>query len=73
VSVGEICKVMTQVDHDLTPVNEFDRQLGLIKNLGRHNCRVLALGLFVVELTNWLGEGVVPKSLGCEFSVRQPL
>jgi hypothetical protein len=36
VSVGEICKVMTQVDHDLTPVNEFDRQLGLIKNLGRH-------------------------------------
>jgi hypothetical protein len=35
--VDEICKVMSQVDHDLTPVNEFDRQLGLIKNLGRHN------------------------------------
>jgi hypothetical protein len=28
--------VMTQVDHDLTPVNESDRQLRLIKNLGRH-------------------------------------
>jgi hypothetical protein len=27
---------MTQVDHDLTPVNEFDWQLRLIKNLGRH-------------------------------------
>jgi hypothetical protein len=37
VGVGEICKVMTEVDHDLTPFNEFDRQLGLIKNLGRHS------------------------------------
>jgi hypothetical protein len=28
---------MTQVDHALTLVNEFDRQLRLIKNLGRHS------------------------------------
>jgi hypothetical protein len=28
---------MAQVDLDLTPVNEFDQQLGLTKNLGRHN------------------------------------
>jgi hypothetical protein len=26
-----------QVDHDLTIVNEFDQQLGLIKNLVRHH------------------------------------
>jgi hypothetical protein len=32
-----VFKVMTLVDHDWTPVNEFDRQLGLIKNLERHN------------------------------------
>jgi hypothetical protein len=36
VSVREVFKVMTQVDHDLTIVNCFDQQLGLIKNLGRH-------------------------------------
>jgi hypothetical protein len=29
--------VMTQVDHDLTPVNKFYQPLGLIENLGRHN------------------------------------
>jgi hypothetical protein len=29
--------VMTSVDHDLAPANRFDRPLGLIKNLGRHN------------------------------------
>jgi hypothetical protein len=27
------------------------------------SCRVLVLGLFVVGVTNWSGEGVVPKSL----------
>jgi hypothetical protein len=27
--------------------------------------RVLVLGLFVVGITNWSGEGVGPKSLGC--------
>jgi hypothetical protein len=37
VSNGEVFKVMTQVDHDLAPVNEFGWQLGLIKNLGRHS------------------------------------
>jgi hypothetical protein len=36
VSVSEVFEVMTQVDHDLTLVNKFDRQLRLIKNLGRH-------------------------------------
>jgi hypothetical protein len=36
VSVGEVFEVMTQVDHALTLVNQFDRQLRLIKNLGRH-------------------------------------
>jgi hypothetical protein len=35
--VKEVFKVMAQVDHDLTTVNCFDQQLGLIKNLGRHN------------------------------------
>jgi hypothetical protein len=30
---------MAQVDHDLTIVNCFDQQLGLIKNLGRHRPR----------------------------------
>jgi hypothetical protein len=34
--VGEVFEVRTQVDHDLTSVNRFDRPLGLIKNLGRH-------------------------------------
>jgi hypothetical protein len=34
VSVGEVSKVMTQVDHDLTPVNEFDRQFRANKKLG---------------------------------------
>jgi hypothetical protein len=28
---------MTQVDHDLTAVNCFDQQLGLIRNLGHHS------------------------------------
>jgi hypothetical protein len=37
VSVGEVFKVMTQVDHDLTLVHKFDRQLRLIKYLGRHS------------------------------------
>jgi hypothetical protein len=36
VSVGEVFEVMTQADHVLTLVNKFDRQLRLIKNLGRH-------------------------------------
>jgi hypothetical protein len=36
VSVREVFEVMAQVDHDLTTVNCFDQQLGLIKNLGRH-------------------------------------
>jgi hypothetical protein len=35
VSVGEVFEVMTQADHVLTLVNKFDRQLRLIKNLGR--------------------------------------
>jgi hypothetical protein len=52
VSVGEICKVMTQVDHDLTPVNRFDRPLGLIKNLGRHK-DALAVG--------WVAIGWEPR------------
>jgi hypothetical protein len=34
VSVGEVFEVMTHVDHVLTLVNKFDRQLRLIKNLG---------------------------------------
>jgi hypothetical protein len=37
VSVREVFKVMSQVDHDLTTVNCFDQQLGLIKNLGCHS------------------------------------
>jgi hypothetical protein len=37
VNVSEVFKVMAQVDHDLTIVGKFDRQLGLIKNLGRHS------------------------------------
>jgi hypothetical protein len=37
------------------------------------SCHVLALGLSVVGLTNFSGEGVVPKSLECECSVRQLL
>jgi hypothetical protein len=37
VFVGEVFEVMTQVDRDLTPVNKFDQQPGLIKYLGRHN------------------------------------
>jgi hypothetical protein len=36
VSVGEVFEVMTQVDHVLTLVSKFDRQLRLIKILGRH-------------------------------------
>jgi hypothetical protein len=28
------------------------------------SCRILVLGLFVVGVTNWSGEGVEPKSLG---------
>jgi hypothetical protein len=35
--VGEIFEVRTQVDRDLTTVSRVDRQLRLIKNLGRHN------------------------------------
>jgi hypothetical protein len=35
--VGEVFEVSTQVDLDLTIVSRFDRPLGLIKNLGRHN------------------------------------
>jgi hypothetical protein len=35
--VGEVFEVMTQVDHVLTLVNQFDRQLRLIKNLGCHS------------------------------------
>jgi hypothetical protein len=31
VVVGEVFKVMTPVDHDLTTVNRFDQYLGLIK------------------------------------------
>jgi hypothetical protein len=31
------------------------------------------LGLFVVGVTNWSGEGVEPKSLVYESLVRQPL
>jgi hypothetical protein len=34
--VGEFFEVRTQVDRDLTTVSRVDRQLGLIKNLGRH-------------------------------------
>jgi hypothetical protein len=34
--VREVYKVMAPVDHDLTIVNCFDHQLGLIKNLGCH-------------------------------------
>jgi hypothetical protein len=37
VSVREVFKVMAQVDHDLTTVNCFDQQLGLIKNLGHRS------------------------------------
>jgi hypothetical protein len=36
VSVREVFEEMAQVDHDLTTVNCFDQQLGLIKNVGRH-------------------------------------
>jgi hypothetical protein len=35
--VGEFFEVRTQVDRDLTTVSRVDRQLGLIKNLGRHS------------------------------------
>jgi hypothetical protein len=35
--VGEFFEVRSQVDRDLTTVSRVDRQLGLIKNLGRHN------------------------------------
>jgi hypothetical protein len=41
--VGEGFGVRTQVDRDLTIVSRVDRQLGLIKNLGRH-MRLLAIG-----------------------------
>jgi hypothetical protein len=34
--VGEVFEVRTQVDRDLTTVSRVDRQLRLIKNLGRH-------------------------------------
>jgi hypothetical protein len=37
VLVGEVFKVMTQVDRGLTIVNRFDRPLGLIKNLACHS------------------------------------
>jgi hypothetical protein len=35
--VGEVFEVRTQVDRDLTIVSRVDRQLRLIKNLGRHS------------------------------------
>jgi hypothetical protein len=38
--VGEIFEVRTQVDRDLTTVSIVDRQLRLIKNLGRHTIEV---------------------------------
>jgi hypothetical protein len=38
--VGEIFEVRTQVDRDLTTVSRVDRQLRLIKNLGRHNLKI---------------------------------
>jgi hypothetical protein len=37
---GEIFEVRTQVDRDLTTVSRVDRQLRLIKNLGRHSQEV---------------------------------
>jgi hypothetical protein len=37
------------------------------------SCRVLALGLLVVGVTNLSREGIEPKSLECELSVRQPV
>jgi hypothetical protein len=39
VRVSEVFEVMTWVDHVLTLVDEFDRQLRSIKNLGRHKMR----------------------------------
>jgi hypothetical protein len=35
--VGKLFEVRAQVDRDLTTVSRVDRQLGLIKNLGRHS------------------------------------
>jgi hypothetical protein len=35
--VGEVFKVSTQVDLDLTIVSRFDRLLRVNKNLGRHS------------------------------------
>jgi hypothetical protein len=35
--VGVVFEVKTQVDGDLTTVGGVDRQLGLNKNMGRHN------------------------------------
>jgi hypothetical protein len=35
--VGEFFEERSQVDRDFTTVSRVDRQLGLIKNLGRHN------------------------------------
>jgi hypothetical protein len=35
--VGEVFEVKTQVDRDLTTVSIVDRQLRLIKNMGRHS------------------------------------
>jgi hypothetical protein len=39
--VGEVFEVRTQVDRDLTIVSRVDRQLRLIKNLGRHTTQLL--------------------------------
>jgi hypothetical protein len=33
------------------------------------SCYVTVLGLFVVGVTNWSGEGVGPKSLGTVFDL----
>jgi hypothetical protein len=43
--VGEIFEVRAQVDRDLTIVSRVDRQLRLIKNLGRHSLRLPLLSV----------------------------
>jgi hypothetical protein len=50
VRFSEVFEVMVQVDHDLTTARCFDRQLGLIKNLGCHSYQTGG------EVLEWLGE-----------------
>jgi hypothetical protein len=65
--VSEFFEVMAQVDRDLTTVDYFDRLLGLIKNLGRHNRHPRPLA----QTPPWVGSGGSGEKMGRVMGERE--